>query len=136
MDLLLQLRGHVIVTEWKAVQIDFLDIKVRGDKLPDRNTKSLALGGYTLSQILKLKFGHWDKFRSKKLFKQWIKKSAAPQLRDYIRSPQVTQLVKDRNLELRAHLVVIVGSRHILLWDMDEGGKLADQPSLVGVNRW
>jgi Myb-like DNA-binding domain len=52
------------------------------------------------------------------------------QLGNYIRSSQVTELLKERSLELRAHVVVIVGSRHILLWDVDQNGKLAE-PSLV-----
>jgi hypothetical protein len=56
----------------------------------------------------------------------------APQLRNYIKSPEVTQLVK-KGLEMRAYLVIIVGSRHILLWDMDEDGDLADEPRLVGM---
>lgn len=35
-------------------------------------------------------------------------------------------------LKIRAHLVIIVGSRHILLWDMNSEGNLADEPCLVG----
>ena len=42
------------------------------------------------------------------------------------------QLIKDESLIMRAHLVIVIGSRHILLWDMDKDGKLADQPNLVG----
>ena len=41
------------------------------------------------------------------------------------------ELVKNQRLELQAHLVIIVGSRHILLWDMDKEGKLAVEPRLV-----
>ena len=55
----------------------------------------------------------------------------AVQLREYITGPTVTQRLKERNLELRAHLVIIVGSRHILLWDMDDTGTLAAEPRLV-----
>jgi hypothetical protein len=54
-----------------------------------------------------------------------------PQLRDYIKSTYVQQLVEKQSLELRAHLVIIVGSRHILLWDMDKEGNLAAEPRLV-----
>ena len=53
------------------------------------------------------------------------------QLRDYVTGPTVKQLLEERDLELRAHLVIIVGSRHILLWDMDKKGTLATQPRLV-----
>jgi len=49
-----------------------------------------------------------------------------------IKSPQVTQRVLNEGLEMRAHLVIIVGSRHIL-WDMDKNGNLADKPRLVGM---
>ena len=55
----------------------------------------------------------------------------ARQLREYVTGPTVKQLLKERRLELRAHLVIIVGSRHILLWDMDEMGNLAAEPRLV-----
>jgi hypothetical protein len=57
----------------------------------------------------------------------------ASQLKDYIKSPQVTQRVLNEELEMRAHMVIIVGSRHILLWDMDKDGNLANEPQLVGM---
>jgi hypothetical protein len=41
--------------------------------------------------------------------------------------------VLNEGLEMRAHLVIIVGSRHILLWDMDKDGNLANEPQLVGM---
>jgi hypothetical protein len=53
-----------------------------------------------------------------------------PQLRDYMKSTYVQHLMEKQSLELRAHLVIIVGSRHILLWDMEEGN-LAAEPRLV-----
>ena len=55
----------------------------------------------------------------------------ATQLRDYIKSDEVQQWVKEGSLELQAHFVIIVGSRHILLWDMDKNGKLTQEPRLV-----
>ena len=55
------------------------------------------------------------------------------QLRAYIKSAEVTQLVEKKGLEMQAYLVIIVGSRHILLWDMDEDGNLANEPRLVGM---
>ena len=45
------------------------------------------------------------------------------------------QLLKDKSLVMQAHLVIIVGSRHILLWDMDKDGNLVDEPCLVGMAR-
>jgi hypothetical protein len=56
-----------------------------------------------------------------------------PQLRDYIKSTHVQELMEKRSLDLQAHLVIIVGSRHILLWDMDKEGHLAAEPHLVQV---
>jgi hypothetical protein len=54
-----------------------------------------------------------------------------PQLRDYMKSTYVQQLMEKQSLELQAHLVIIVGSRHILLWDMEKEGNLAAEPRLV-----
>ena len=54
-----------------------------------------------------------------------------PQLRDYMKSTYVQQLMEKQSLELQVHLVIIVGSRHILLWDMDDKGNLAAKPRLV-----
>ena len=58
-----------------------------------------------------------------------------PQLRDYIKSTEVQQLVATRSLELQAHFVIVVGSRHILLWDMNKDGLLAPEPRLVELPR-
>ena len=55
----------------------------------------------------------------------------ARQLRGYVTGPTVKQLLEERSLELRARLVIIVGSRHILLWNMDKMGNLAAEPRLV-----
>jgi len=66
------------------------------------------------------------------MIQQWIVEIAG-QLQDYIKSPQVTQRVLNEGLKMQAHLVIIVGSRQILLWDMDKDGNLADEPRLVGM---
>jgi hypothetical protein len=55
----------------------------------------------------------------------------AKQLRDYIKSDEVQQWVEKGSLELQAHFVIVVGSRHILLWDMDKKGTLTPVPRLV-----
>ena len=44
---------------------------------------------------------------------------------------ELAKMVKDEHYHLRASLIVIVGSRHILVWDMDRAGKLTEC-SLVG----
>jgi hypothetical protein len=118
------------VTEWKFYRITFLDVRGPGNAIPDVLTKAAILCDYKLSQILQLRFYDWDKVH-KGTIKDWVVKNDARQLKDYINSAEVTKLVKDDGLELRAHLVIIVGSRHILLWDMDKDGNLAEEPRLV-----
>ncbi len=55
----------------------------------------------------------------------------APQLKDYIKSKEVKKKLKDEGLLLKAHVVIVVGSRHVLVWDMDSDGKLTHAPDLV-----
>ena len=56
---------------------------------------------------------------------------------DYVKSPDIAKMAKEQKLEILAHLVIMVGSRHILLWDMDKEGKLAVEPRLVETpHRW
>jgi len=95
-------------------------------------TKAAKLYNYNLSDILQIKFSNHDRYHQGTI-QEWVEKTAAGQLREYIKSDDVTQQVEDGELELRAHLVIIVGSRHILLWDMDKEGNLADEPRLVGM---
>ena len=61
-----------------------------------------------------------------------MENEAASQLNDYIMSPQVKDLLEDRNYFMHAHLVLIVGSRHILIWDMNRSEELVGTPYLVG----
>ena len=72
-----------------------------------------------------------DQFRPGKTIKEWIEGGVKWQLKDYIESPQVKKLVED-GLVMHAHIVVVIGSRHILLWNMEDG-KLVENPILVGV---
>jgi hypothetical protein len=89
------------------------------------------LYGYTLSQVLQIKFSDYDQHHQGTI-QQWVVTTAG-QLKDYIRSPQVTKRVLNEGLKLRAHFVIVVASRHILLWDMDNDGNLAEKPRLVGM---
>jgi hypothetical protein len=88
------------------------------------------LYNYNLEDILELGWNEKEQFKAGTL-RSWIIGNDAGQLRGYITGPTVKQLLEERGLELRAHLVIIVGSRHILLWDMDEKGNLAAKPRLV-----
>jgi hypothetical protein len=129
----------LIITEWKVVQIDFLDIKlsrlskgVSKTSVRDRRgAKASVLSKYTIEQIQNLKFTKNDKFRSGKNLKQWIEDEAS-KLKDYITSAEVKGKLKDEGLLLRAHMVVVIGSRHILVWDMNDDGELVDSPHLIG----
>lgn len=129
----------MIITEWKVVQIDFLDIKlsrlskgVSKTSVRDRRgAKASVLSIYTIEQIQNLKFTKNDKFRSGKNLKQWIEDEAS-KLKDYITSAEVKGKLKDEGLLLRAHMVVVIGSRHILVWDMNDDGELVDSPHLIG----
>jgi hypothetical protein len=94
--------------------------------------RAALLRNYKLSEILELKFVSHDKHHHGTI-NEWVVTYAAPQLRTYVKSKEVTQPVLDEGLEMQAHLVLIVGSRHILLWDMDKDGNLADKPRLVGM---
>lgn len=47
------------------------------------------------------------------------KKSPRQQIAEYVDCPEIAKL-KEEN-EVKAHLVVIVGSRQVLFWKMDNG---------------
>jgi hypothetical protein len=94
-------------------------------------TKAAILYDYKLSEILELKFVATDRYHQGTI-KQWVVTNAG-QLRNYIKSHEVTQQVLNEGLKMPTDLVIIVGSRHILLWDMDKDGNLANEPQLVGM---
>ena len=129
-DLIFQVPGRLIVTEWKFYRINFLNVQVDRNKYPNDLTKADILRNYDLTEILQLRFSTWDKYH-RGTIKSWVMEKDGPQLRDYIKSTKVQQLVEKRSLELQAHLVIIIGSRHILLWDMDKEGCLCSKPRLV-----
>lgn len=131
-DLLFQIPGRLIVTEWKCYRISFLDIQVDGNRNANVVAKLKTLRDYKLPEILKLRFCTWDRHHQGTI-ESWVMGNDGPQLKDYIKSTNVQQLMEERSLELQAHLVIIVGSRHILLWDMDKEGNLAAEPHLVQV---
>ncbi len=71
-----------------------------------------------------------DKFRRGRTIKEWIEVDVKRQLKEYIEGPEVKKSVED-GLVLRASIVVVIGSRHILLWDMTKG-EWAEEPVLLG----
>ncbi len=102
-----------------------------GKRKPNLDAKAAALSKYTLQDILKLKFTKDDQFRPGKTIQKWIKDTVAPQLKQYITSEEVMKKVTDGGFSLQAHLVIVVGSRHILIWDMDCNGDLVEEPYLA-----
>jgi len=130
-DLVLPLRRHLIVSEWKVAQIDFLDIPVPNVQKPNRTEKASTLSEYTLPQVLQLKYGHWDKFHSSWTMQMLMEKEAVPQLKDYIQSNEVVEKLKVGELLLRAFVVLVVGSRHILVQEMSSNGELIGMAELL-----
>ena len=130
-DLILPLRYHLIVSEWKVAQIDFLDIPVPYVQKPNRSEKASTLSEYTLPQVLQLKYVNWDKYHKGWTMQMLIEKEAAPQLKDYIKSNEVVEKLKGKNLSLRAFVVLVVGSRHILVQEMGSNGELIGMVELL-----
>ena len=86
-----------------------------------REKKASLLSNYSCNNVLGINFSKTDKFRVGKL-RKWIVDEAAPQLKSYIMSEEIKKKLGGRSL--KAHVVVVVGSRQILVWDMDDDGEL------------
>lgn len=96
-----------------------------------REMKASILSRYTLEEVLDLKFSRNDKFPPGKTLTQWIIDTVAPQVKDHVKSEEVKKKLNNRGLLLKAHLVVVVGSRHILMWNIDNDGELAELPDHI-----
>lgn len=118
MDILFETSGKLIVTEWKFYRIQYLDIRIPGNTSPDSDTKAATLRNYRVDQVLQLKFGVWDKFHGGMVKGQPMKEGQ--QLKHYIKSQEVVGIVDEKKLKLQVYLIIIVGSRHILIWEMDD----------------
>lgn len=94
----------VELPEWKVVNIDSLVV----GKSRDRELKAKTLSELYVDEVLGLKFNK-RKLHRKGTIEEWI----TPQLQSYVASVEA----KDRRggRKLHAYLVLIVGSRHILL---------------------
>src|SRR2546421_9635991 len=110
--------------------MDFLAVRVQGKRKPRQDAKASALSKYTLEDVLKLKFDKRDIYRPGQTIEQWVR-SEATRLKGYVTSPEVVKKAKDGGLLLKAHMVIVIGSRHILVWDMDSNGDLAKKPYLA-----
>ncbi|KAK5822985.1 hypothetical protein F5H01DRAFT_401412 [Linnemannia elongata] len=125
-DTLIQVpsKRRVLLLKWKAIQIDFLDIGAwRG-----RKEKAEHLRGMTdANDVLDLQFSRYDAWRPGQTIRGWItegpirdnNKSPRQQLAEYVASSEITKLKEDN--EVTAYLVVVIGSRQVLFWEMDNG---------------
>jgi hypothetical protein len=111
--------------EFKVIQIDLLAI----GKTSGRFSKAKALQELEVDQVLNLKFAETDIRRRGITIRKWIEMDVRPQLKSYVNSPEVKDKLGERRF--RAHLVLIVGSRQIVSWDMDENGAWIAKPMLA-----
>ncbi|KAG0247688.1 hypothetical protein BG011_001062 [Mortierella polycephala] len=133
------LQVSVPITEGDEIPI-VLDSLVEKKRFGPATELSKVLGGGALkkkanilaqhpapSEILDLKFTGDDNWRSDQTIKNWIlqgpqseenKQSQLQQLADYVASPEIVELKEN---EVAACLVVVVGSRQILYWEMSDG---------------
>ena len=109
------------------IQLDYLAI----GKTSHRISKAKALQELDVDQVLDLEFAETDTHRKGKTIRSWIRESVLGQLKDYVTSNEVKDKLGER--KLWAHLVLIVGSRQIVIWDLDENGALMGEPKLAGI---
>jgi hypothetical protein len=135
-DIVLRVGNHLLVMKWKVLPIDSLGILIprkrlkKGARATERQNKAYLLSTFSRNKVLDINFNKNDKFHVGKL-KEWIIDNTAPQLKSYVISEEVKKQLEDGGLSLKANLVIIVGSRQILVWDMDRDGNLSDEPDLV-----
>lgn len=120
------LKKRVLLLEWKVIQIDFLDVGTS----QDRKQKAEHLKGIVdVNEILDLRFKMHDAWRSGQTIRRWIEEgpikgenkiSPRQQLAEYLDSPEIAKL-KEKN-KVTAYLIVVIGSRQVLFWEMDNGG--------------
>ncbi|KAG0196105.1 hypothetical protein BGX28_000135, partial [Mortierella sp. GBA30] len=128
-------KRRILVLEWKVIQIDYLDLGT----VVSREKKAESLNGtFESSAILDLKFGRNDKWRQGQTIREWIlqgprngqsKVSPREQLATYLASQEIAHLKEEH--EVTGYLVVVVGSRQILLWKMDDDGSFQSVPQLA-----
>ncbi|KAG0256198.1 hypothetical protein DFQ27_005862 [Actinomortierella ambigua] len=125
------LRKQLFVLEWKSIQIDYIRIG-SGSQLQRANVLAEVPDA---TGVLDLKFRN-DKLRAGQTIKEWILSgpkdgngpSPQEQLCEYVQSPEIAKWKKD-GYTITPVLVVVVGSRHILLWNLD-GDRLDGSPRL------
>ena len=75
-----------------------------------------------------IEFGRDGRWRCGKTIGDWVNGSGADslqsQVKRYFESRKITELARKYGEDLRGHLIVVVGNRKILCWDVDKDGKL------------
>ncbi|KAF9368743.1 hypothetical protein CPB97_004296 [Podila verticillata] len=132
MRILIPSKKRILVLEWKVIQIDYLDLGI----VASREKKAERLDGtFEASAILGLKFGRNDRWRQGQTIKEWIlqgprdgqlKISPREQLATYLASEEIAHLKEEH--KVTGYLVVVVGCRQILLWEMNDDGTLHSAP--------
>ncbi|KAG0364210.1 hypothetical protein BGX24_004728 [Mortierella sp. AD032] len=126
------LRKQLFILEWKSIQIKFINIG-SGSLLQRANA---LVDVSDAAEVLDLTFRN-DNFRTGQTIREWIlsgpkvgkERSPEQQLREYAQGPEIERWKKD-GYTITPVLVVVVGSRHILLWDLD-GDTLDASPRLT-----
>ncbi|KAG0354437.1 hypothetical protein BG005_006476, partial [Podila minutissima] len=135
MQVVVPTKQRILVLEWKVIQIDYLDLGAVASR--EKKAERLQVT-FEASAILDLKFGANDRWRQGQTIKEWIlegprngprKDSPREQLAAYLASQEIARLKEEH--EVTGYLVVVVGSRQILLWKMDNKGTFQSAPPLA-----
>ncbi|KAF9539231.1 hypothetical protein EC957_005633 [Mortierella hygrophila] len=118
------LKKRLFVLEWKSLQIDCINI---GSGSPLQKASVLA-DIRNVSEVLDLRLRN-DRFRAGQTIREWILSGPQDQLREYVQSAEI-QKWKDGGYTITPVLAVVVGSRHVLLWNLD-GDVLDASPRLA-----
>jgi hypothetical protein len=123
-------KNHYTVIEFKNIPIRYLEL------IGEENDKAGQLEAMRLDEILELKF-KGDKFRSGTI-QNWIgggkcndanSGKVYKQLQSYVKDPTVQEEIAGK--DFRAFTVVIVGSRQILVREMDRDGNWVSEFQLA-----
>ncbi|RUP43713.1 hypothetical protein BC936DRAFT_136827 [Jimgerdemannia flammicorona] len=127
--------GRALINEIKVVKIDLIDIPCT-EQQPTLAQNDVFLKALTLSKIsnvetiLNLTFPRYDKIHKPGgRLRDWITEQKA-QLEEYWMSTEMEEL-RIRRRYVTANLIVIVGSRKILLLRLSEDGQELGEPQLV-----
>ncbi|RUS31429.1 hypothetical protein BC938DRAFT_477841, partial [Jimgerdemannia flammicorona] len=127
--------GRALINEIKVVKIDLIDIPCT-EQQPALAQNDVFLKALTLSKIsnvetiLNLTFPRYDKIHKPGgRLRDWITEQKA-QLEEYWMSTEMEEL-RIRRRYVTANLIVIVGSRKILLLRLSEDGQELGEPQLV-----